>query len=222
MTIKVKRVLDLTQFLYHNSPCYPGTAPPRVNLIYKQPSDGWNLEEITIHLHQTTHIDAPYHILDTGPTLDQIGVDRFIATGIPVDLRRKGPREAITVYDLRPVEHNLDASSLVLLVTGWGHKRSWTREWIYESPWLSTKAARWLVEHGVRGVGIDHFSIGGTGDSNEEVHRILLGNNLLVLEDLLLSEELFERDTWMLVFLPLLIRGTSGAPARAVAIEFDG
>jgi len=75
------------------------------------------------------------------------------------------------------------AGEIVLLATsGWGERRAKTDKWLYRSPFVDPSGARWLVERGVRGVGIDHYSIGGSGALNAETHTILLGSGLWVVE----------------------------------------
>jgi acetylornithine deacetylase/succinyl-diaminopimelate desuccinylase-like protein len=77
--------------------------------------------------------------------------------------------------------------------------------------------ARWLVERGVRGVGIDHYSIGGSGPLNAETHTILLGAGVWVVEELKFPEEVFALPSpqkfWA---LPLNWPGCSGAFCRPV------
>ena len=100
-------------------------------------------------------------------------------------------------------------------------KRAKTDEWKFHSPYLAPDGAAWLVEHKIRGVGIDHFSIGGTREpGNARTHEILLGAGVWIVEELCL------RDGWQTVLsqatfqaLPIFARGFSGAPCRAVLVH---
>src|SRR5204863_1745381 len=99
--------------------------------------------------------------------------------------------EAIRPKWLAPRLEGLEAGEIVLLATGWGDRRAKTEEWLYRSPFVDPAGARWLVERGVRAVGIDHYSIGGSGPLNAETHTILLGAGLWVVEELRFPAEVF-------------------------------
>jgi arylformamidase len=79
---------------------------------------------------------------------------------------------------------------------------------------LRSDAARRLVDAGIRLVGIDYLSIGPMGPEGEEVHRILLEAGVVVLEGLVL--ESLPPGDYDLIALPLAVRGSDGAPVRAV------
>lgn len=217
----IKRMMDLSQDIYHNCPVLPQFAPPKLEYVLIGPRDGWNLEQITMNLHTATHMDAPAHMADFRQTMDSIPVERFQGRLVLVRLTGKAAGEPITTADLKPYEDRLGPEAVVFFHTGWGEKRSWTKEFIFESPYLSNEAARLLVERGIRGVGIDHFSIGGTGDENEETHRIILGAGIWVAEGLHLEAPELAEGSWHVMSLPLKIRDSSGAPARVVAFQWE-
>lgn len=218
--MNIARMIDLSQEIYHNCPVLPEFAPPKLDYILVGPRDGWNLEQLTMNLHTATHMDAPAHMADFRLTLDAIPVERFQGRLVVLDMSGKKPSEPVTVADLLPYADRLSGEPVVFLYTGWGEKRSWTREFIYESPYLSCEGAAYLVERGVRGVGIDHFSIGGTGPDNENTHRILLQSGVWIAEGLQLNEPALLSGQWHVFALPVKIRESSGAPARVVAIQW--
>lgn len=218
--MRVRRMIDLSQELYHNCPVLPEFEPPKLDYILIGPRDGWTLERLTLNLHTGTHMDAPAHLADFRKTLDQFPVEEFQGEAVYVPLAHKPAGAPITRDDLAPYAGRMNGETVLLLYTGWGEKRAWTREWIFESPYLSNDAARLLVERGVRGVGIDHFSIGGTGDENRETHRILLEAGIWAAEGLQLDDPALAEGDWQVMALPLKIRDSSGAPARVVAIQW--
>jgi arylformamidase len=111
----------------------------------------------------------------------------------------------------------LVAGEIVLLATGWGQRRGKTDEWLHHSPFVSPAGARWLVERRVRGVGIDHYSIGGSGPLNAETHTLLLGAGIWVVEELRFPPEVFAlRPPVKFWALPLNWPGCSGAFCRPV------
>lgn len=220
--MRIVQMVDLSQELYHNCPVLPDFEPPKLDYLLVGARDGWTLERITMNLHSGTHMDAPAHLGDYALTLDRIPVERFQGKALYVPLSHKRPGEPITADDLLPFTDRMDDETIVLLYTGWGEKRGWTKEWVYGSPYLSNDAARLLAANGVRGVGIDHFSIGGTGEENEETHRILLGAPVWVAEGLQLNEPALLEGDWHVMAMPVKIRESSGAPARVVAFRAEG
>jgi arylformamidase len=217
---RVKRVLDLTQVVSSDMVFNPVQPQPQVRLLAIAPRDNWLAESIQMTLHTGTHLDAPAHLWPGQTTMDQIPVADLQGTGVVVDLRYLGRGACIEPAHLEPYADGIQAGSIPLLVTGWGQRRAWTREFLYESPWLTPAAGAWLVERRVRGVGIDHFSVGGTGPENEESHRTLLLGGVWIAEDLLFPAALLERPTWHVFALPLLVQRSSGAPARVIAVEY--
>jgi arylformamidase len=216
----VKRVLDLSLPLYHNCVWTPFLPLPEVTRTAHVGLEGYQMERVTIYTHTGTHIDAPAHLLKDGATLDTVAVERFQGAAVPVDLYHKGAREPITAQDFEPYESRIEPGDFVLLCTGWGTKAGPTREYVFQSPWLRVDAANYLIEKGIKGVGIDHPSISGMEEEEDlPTHQALLGAGVLILEGLALPRELLELPKWYLVALPLPLRGASGAPARVVAME---
>lgn len=219
--LNITRMVDLSQELYHLCPVLPDFEPPKMDYICVGPRDGWKLEQVTMNLHTGTHMDAPAHLGEYSKTLDQFPVDAFQGRMVFIPLQDRGKGYPIGRSDLEPYAAQLNSDAIVLLYTGWGKKRGWTREWIYESPYLSNEGARYLAECGVKAVGIDHFSIGGTGKENEETHRIVLGADMWVAEGLQLDDPALREGDWHVMAMPLKIRDSSGAPARIVAIQWE-
>lgn len=226
MKLKIKRVLDISQPLDHNCPGIPGLPLMKVELKHTYPVDRFNLETIEMYTHTGTHIDAPCHMLDAAKTIDQIPVERFQGEAVPIDLYHKKPKEPITAQDLMKYDREVVEGNIVLLCTGWGEKRGFSVEYVYQSPYLCKEAAEWLVSKKVKGVGIDHFSVSGAfQDPQEEeekdrpTHEALLGAEIWIMESLYLPREILNIRRWYLVAMPLLLKGGSGAPARAVVME---
>ena len=204
---------DLSQPLFDDCPnCHVHPAV-RLPITADHPADGWRMEEFHMASHTGTHLDAPLHKIAGGQSIDQLPLESFCGKCRILDLTHLPAAHPIGPAELEGAQ----AGEIVLLNTGWGHKRAKTDEWIHRSPYLAPYGAQWIVDHGIRAVGIDHFSIGGTGPDNTPTHEILLGNGVWVIE------ELCFRDGWReftegaeFMALPLLLPGFSGSPCRAV------
>lgn len=215
------RFFDLSQPLFDGCPNCPAHPPVRVPVTADHPVDGWRLEEFHMASHSGTHLDAPLHKLAGGAAIDAIPLGSFCGTPRVADLSGVLTPGAVIGPELLAAHLPGDlAGSVVLLNTGWGRRRARTREWLHDSPRLGPDGAAWLADRGVRGVGIDHFSIGGTAEpDNARTHEILLGANVWIVE------ELRFRDGWRealpgatFLALPLLLPGASGSPCRAVLV----
>jgi kynurenine formamidase len=221
--VSVRRTLDLSQPFFHNGAFNPELPLPTVQLVRHVITDGFRLEELQLCTHVGTHMDAPAHIFAEGPSIDEYPPERLHGPGIPVDVRELGEEAAISAEVLAPHDGDLLEGTIALLVTGWGEKRGYTDWYINRSPWLDRSGAEWLVERGVVGVVIDHFSISGSGPREKTLpaHEVLLGAGIWIVEDAHLPAELFERTSWYVIALPLRLVDGSGGPARVVAIAGD-
>ncbi len=214
------KLLDLSQPIYHGGPNCPAHPPVKSEIIADHPVDGWRLELLTLASHTGSHVDAPLHKVAGGADIDGIALDSFVGPACVVDIRGIGANEPITPQLLdQHLQLRLD-DTIVLLATGWGTKRAKTDEWHHHSPYLSPAAAQWLAEKNVRGVGIDHYSIGGSRDpDNTRTHEILLGANVWVVEDLNFPAEVWSlRQPFTFWALPVNLKNHSGAFCRPVAL----
>lgn len=175
------------------------------------------MEEIAMATHTGSHLDAPLHKIPGGKSISDLPLDTFVGPARLVDLRGIAAETPITRALLSQQLPHEGAGEIVLLATGWGDRRAKTEEWLQRSPFLAPEGARWLVERGVRGVGIDHYSIGGSGAPNAETHTILLGAGVWVVEELRFPSEVFECAQPVKFWaLPLNWPGCSGAFCRPV------
>ena len=221
MLPEIRRILDLTQPFYHNCPGPPIFPLPQVERTNIAPRDVFNMEKLTFVTHTGTHIDAPYHFVEDGRTVDAIDLVQLQGPGVIVDLYDKNPDEPITDADLAKYDAGIDDESIVLLCTGWGYKRDFTKEYIYQPPWLSIEAARYLVHKQIKGVGIDHFSLAGNEfEKAVPPHIELLKSDIWIIEDMFLPRQLLEGNSWHVIALPMLLKGGSGGPVRVIAVEY--
>ena len=175
------------------------------------------MEEIAMATHTGSHLDAPLHKIAGGKSISDLPLETFVGPARIADLRGIAAGAPITPALLERQLPNLAKGDIVLLATGWGDRRAKSEEWLHRSPYLAPAGARWLIERGVRGVGIDHYSIGGSGEQNEQTHTALLGAGLWVVEELRFPEEVFSLPAPVRFWtLPMNWPGCSGAFCRPV------
>jgi len=112
--------------------------------------------------HTGSHLDAPLHKIAGGKSISDLPLETFTGPAHVADLRGLTADAPINADVLTRALPKKIAGDIVLLATGWGDKRTKTDEWLRHSPFVDPAGARWLVAQGVRGVGIDHYSIGGS------------------------------------------------------------
>ena len=211
------RLIDLSQPLFDQAPNCPVHPPVSFRRTADHADGGWRMEEIAMATHTGSHLDAPLHRIAGGKSITDFPLETFTGLARVADLRGLGDDAPITPGMLAPLLKGLAQRDIVLLATGWGHKRAKSDEWLHHSPFLSPDGAHWFVEHGIRGVGIDHYSIGGGGPLNAETHTILLGAGVWVLEELRFPAEIFSLPQPLKFWaLPMNWPGCSGAFCRPV------
>jgi arylformamidase len=214
------RIIDLSQPIFHGSPNCPAHPPVKSEILKDHPDSGWRVELLTLSNHTGSHVDAPLHKIAGGASLDDIPLESWCGPAFIADFRGIAADAHITADMLKAKLHGDLADKIVLLCTGWGEKRAKTEEWLHHSPCLGEDGAAWLVERKIRGVGIDHYSIGGMRDpTNPRVHTILLGAGVWVVEELRFPTEVFALpQPVQYMGLPVNFRGHTGAFCRPVLI----
>ncbi len=182
----------------------------------------WCWETLTLASHTGSHLDAPLHKIAGGKAIDEIPLERFVGQAWIANLRPMEPQEWITKERLAAaLPSDLPPDSIVLMATGWGDRRERSDLWLYQSPCLAPEAAEWLVSRQIRGLGVDHWGIGGWNPENDAtVHTILLSKEIWIVEELRLPVELLELPMpQRFMALPINLKGHSGAWCRPILIQ---
>ena len=187
--------------------------------------DAATYHSLTIGTHTGTHIDAPYHFVENGTTVDKLDLSLITAApAVVVDLRWKQAKEPILWEDFAKYEDRMREGVVLLLCTGWSSK--WKTDEYPGHPFLDVEAAKKILEKGVRVVGLDTMSpdeIVAGGDTGH-VHKIWLGSGGIIVENMNGLENLLETNAhadWRVNLLPLRLVDCDGSPIRAVAWQGD-
>lgn len=218
------RIFDLSQPLFDGCPNCPVHPPISLPRTADHPTEGWRMEEFRMASHSGTHLDAPLHKIAGADSIDTFPLEQFTGRPLVADLSAVAQPDMAIGADVLAQALNgeaVDSTAVILLNTGWGLRRAATAEWWHHSPWLNTEGAAWLAERRVRGVGIDHFSIGGTQpEANARTHEILLAAGIWIVEELCFRHGWQDAaENALFQALPLLLPGFSGSPCRAVLIQ---
>jgi kynurenine formamidase len=213
--MEIKKIIDLSVTMRDGMPVWPGNNKVKIEVMVSP--DGHVVERYSSITHSGTHVDAPLHFIPGGSTVDRIPLETLIGDGFVIRPEPEG--DEITAKSLGKVwKDNLDGN-IILINTGWDVKRSFSREFQEDFPGLSEDAADFLIDHGVKFLGIDTLGIEPYSHRDFPVHKILLEKNIPFIEDLCNLQSLQEGKKYMIVALPLKIGDGSGSMARVVALD---
>jgi kynurenine formamidase len=207
------KFVDLSHPLIHGQANFP--MDPKLSIIPHGTvrTLKYNMTHVSMATHQGTHLDAMYHFLDDGRTIDQMPLDWFYGDAVLLPMTKQ-PREEITVDDFRKYENLLLPGSKVIYRTGWYHQFG-APNYFDDFPSLTQDAARYLVSRKIRLLGMDTPT---PGRDWYEVHHILLAKDAeVVLVEGLANLDLLP-DRFIFSGFPLNFKGRDGSPIRAVAI----
>src|SRR5689334_5638720 len=204
------RFLDVSVSLAPGIPAYPGNPEFELQPV-KRIKDGGssNVSRLVMGTHTGTHVDAPRHFFDDRPGVDALPLELLIGRARVLDVPVRGGigREHLAPAGLRDdLRVLLRTPNLAL----WNSPTGFHQDYTY----LAEDGARYLVDQGVKVVGIDYLSVEQFKKAGAPAHRALLTHSVVIIEGLNLAEA--EAGMYEMYCLPLRIAGSDGAPARVV------
>ena len=192
----MKKFYDISQEVFTCS-VFPGDdSPERITAQSIKNGDVCNLTVLKMCAHNGTHVDAPYHFIDSGKTIDRMPLDAFVGTCYVV--HHEGD---VSAEDAKTILANAGEGRERILIGG--------------RCTVTAAAARVFAEGGIRLIGNESQTV-GPENAPMEVHLILLGAEVVLLEGIRLSE--VPEGVYFLSAAPLDLGGCDGAPCRAYLI----
>ena len=201
---------DVSIALHPGMTQWSGEAVYAETTMASTPNNHANVTRLVLTTHTGTHVDPPRHFIHEGQTIDRVPLDRWIGPCYVADVR--GAKPDIEVADLQRAAIPAGIERLVLKTDNSLLWSTATDRFVEDFVAVSPDAARWIVDRGIRLVGIDYLSVGSFRETGVETHLILLGNDVILVEGLNLSE--IDAGHYELLCMPLKIRSGDGAPAR--------
>jgi arylformamidase len=219
IAISKDSIHDLTHIIYEHMPVYPGEPQPQFSPLFTLGKDKFNVIRLTLGSHTGTHVDAPKHFFSNAQSIDTIPLDKFIGESVILDMSKKSIGEAITDVDLDTYREIVKVDDIILLYTGtsdsWNKDERVRRNFTYLEP----SAAKWIVNHKIKCVGIDSFSMEKFGFTQALTHKTLLSNGIGIIEGLNSNLKKFVGKRMLLICLPLLFKDIDGSPSRAILFD---
>jgi arylformamidase len=202
--------LDISVPVYSGMVNWPSDPPVKISR-HKDMNlgAGNNLSVLSMSAHTGTHMDAPLHFIKDGEGIDTVPLDAVMGPCRVIEIKAQ---DAVWPDDLRP--YRIRKGERILLKTR-NSTRSWkTEQFDTQFVYIPKETSQYLVDRGVRTLGVDYLSVGGYKKDGSETHRILLGARIWIIEGLNLAK--IKPGRYDLLCLPLKLRGLDGAPARAL------
>jgi len=207
---RAPRLLDVSVLLAPGLATYPGNPPFELGPVKRVAEGGSsNVSWLTMGTHTGTHVDAPRHFFDDKPGTDALPLELLVGRTRVIDLPHRG---GITAEHLAAAGLREDLRVLLRTPNSalWNAHETFHADYTY----LSEAGARFLVDQGVKVVGIDYLSVEQFKKPGAPAHRALLGGGVIIIEGLDLSDA--EPGPYEMYCLPLRIKDGDGAPARVV------
>ncbi|NLI60715.1 MAG: cyclase family protein [Clostridiales bacterium] len=203
-------IIDISMPITIDMPVYKNRDEkrPSIELVRDFTSGSVYESRLSIELHTGTHIDAPLHMIEGGEDITVYPIARSVSPCRVLDLTNI--EDGITKEDL--VNKEIVAGEFVLLKT----RNSWHDEFNPDFIYLEESGAKYLVEKGIIGAGIDSLGI-ERSQADHGTHKSLLGNGIMILEGLRLKH--VQEGIYMLIAAPLNIPGVEASPVRAFLMD---
>ena len=197
------KIYDIAQEVFGCS-VYPGDPSPERQVMLRI-ADGavCNLTAFQMCAHNGTHVDAPYHFVDGGKTIEQVSLDKFV--GYAYVTEAEGDVTAEDAAKMLEKARSCDGRAAErILVKG--------------KATVTEGAAEVFAKAGIRLYGNESQTV-GPEDAPMAVHKIMLGAEIVLLEGIRLSE--VPEGVYLLSAAQINLGGSDGAPCRAILMDLN-
>ena len=192
------KIYDISQEVF-SCAVYPGDPKPEKQTVYSTGAgDLYNLSFFAMCAHNGTHVDAPFHFLHDGKTVDQIDLSHFV--GDCFVARHEGD---VTAADAENILKKADGTERVLIAG---------------NATVTIEAAEVFAAGGIKLLGNEGQTV-GPENAPMQVHLILLRREIALLEGIVLQG--IPEGQYFLSAAPLNLGGADGAPCRAYLIDLE-
>ncbi len=197
------KIYDISQEVF-KCRVYPGDPSPiKKTLASMEKGDLYNLTEFSMCAHNGTHVDAPFHFIKDGKTVDTVDLSAFVGMAYVIEHHGVVLRgDALKIIEKAKKENSESAKRI--LIKG--------------NAEVSEEAAEVFAKAEILLFGNESQTV-GPENAPMKVHQILLGADVVLLEGIRLSE--VSQGVYFLNAAPLNLSGADGAPCRAILIDSE-
>ncbi|MGX9132950.1 cyclase family protein [Rummeliibacillus sp. JY-2-4R] len=222
------KVVDLSVLLYDGLVSFP--SHPKVVFMdhithdfskprYQAPCEGYASKTIIMSDHSGTHLDAPYHFFKDGLTVEDIPIEATMGNAVRIDVSHKAVYEPVT---REMIEKVVEDKNIIIKEHDIVLFRCWQGEWnaegFHDCMSLDASVAEWVLDHHIKAIGLDLPNADINSNMQRTVHLELLSRNIMIMENIVNLEKL-SQDRFYFIGTPLNLKGLTGSPIRAIAIE---
>lgn len=201
-------IIDLSYTIENKMPIYPGDKDVVLYEDKNYERDHYTSYILKSGMHSGTHIDAPYHITEDKTYISEFSLNNFYGKAAFIDAR--GEKIISVKKDYNKL---LQGKDIVIIYTGFESKYG-SSEYYNNHPIISKELAELFILNNINIVGIDMPS---PDREPYEVHKLLLNNNIFILENLCNINKLVNIEDFVIMAFPLKIKA-EGSLVRAIAI----
>ena len=208
------RIVDISLPISPQLPVWPGDPPVEIEKL-SAIVDGAdaNVSKISCGVHMGTHVDAPYHFIDSGQGIEMLALEVLIGPAFVLDLIGT---DTIDRQALEGQEIPADVERLLFKTRNSMYWATGVKSFQEDFVAVDESGAEWLVEQSIKLVGVDYLSV-APFHAGVPTHQKLLRHGVVIVEGLDLSSA--AAGWYDLACLPLKIIASDGAPARAVLMS---
>lgn len=208
------RIYDISLTLSPDLPTWPGDPAVVIGRVAKiEEGANANVSRMNMGVHTGTHVDAPFHFMTGGKTVEHLPLD--LLTGPVYVLNLPAGADIMTASVLRQSSIPPDTLRLLIKTRNSQYWASGDSSFQTGFVGISADGAEFLVNLGIKLIGVDYLSVAPYKQSRP-THEILLKAGVVIVEGLNLSEII--EGHYTLYCLPLKLAGCDGAPARAILL----
>lgn len=186
-------IYDITKELF-STETYPGDpVPAKSSWLSMSKGDKCNLTSLSLGSHSGTHIDAPKHFIANGKDVSEVSLEYCIGSCQVIHYDGRIKQQFWSEYSFQGIERILFQGQVMIDET----------------------AAENIVRHGIKLIGVETPTVGDKS-CQENVHKILLEKEIVILENLQLNN--ISEGRYFLLAQPLKMQGSDGSPVRALLI----
>ncbi len=195
------KIHDISQEVF-GCQVYPGDPAPEKQILNSMEEwDSYNLSAFSMCAHNGTHVDAPFHFIRDGKTVDEIDLDAFVGMAYVAEHQGTVSGDDAAEIIKKAKKQDPEAAKRIL---------------IKGKAEVSPEAAKVFASSGMLLLGNESQTV-GPEDAPMEVHLILLGAGVILLEGVRLKD--VSEGVYLLNAAPLNLSGAEGSPCRAVLID---